>query len=211
MICTVTRAVDPGGPETFVPGREGPRQRVDAERNREAVLRAAAKVFARSKDEPSLRALAREAGVGVATLYRHFPTREALVDAVYQDQVIRLTAGASDLVANHAPAAALRLWMDLFAEWVATKNGMLNTLVAMVDAGEIAHADTRDELLAAVDVILRAGAEAGDIRTDVSAEDVAAGLIGILSVTGPPARNPQAARLLTFFHDGLIANASRGC
>ena len=184
-----------------------PRPRADAARNREAVLRAATEVFARSDTEPSMRALAREAGVGIATLYRHFPTRETLVDAVYQDQVMRLTKGATELVAGHPPAEALRLWMDLFAEWMATKNGMRNTLVAMIDADQIAHAGTRDELLAAIDVILRAGAEAGDIRADTSAEDVAAGLIGILTVTGPPSVNPQAARLLNLLHDGLSARA----
>lgn len=76
--------------------------------------------------------------------------------------------------------------MDLFAEWMAAKNGMLNTLIAMIDADQLAHADPRDELLSAIDHILSAGAETGDIRTDTSAEDVAAGLIGILTVTGPP-------------------------
>jgi AcrR family transcriptional regulator len=184
---------------------ETPRQRADAARNREAVLQAAGAVFARSETEPSMRALAREAGVGIATLYRHFPTREALVDAVYHDQVRRLTTGATELVAGHPPAEALRRWMDLFAEWMATKNGMLSTLVAMIDADQIAHRETRDELLAAIDVILRAGVAAADVRADVSAEDVAAGLIGLLSVTGPPSVNPQAVRLLDLFSDGLRA------
>lgn len=188
---------------TSVPDRDAPKRRADAARNREAVLQAATEVFARSKSEPSMRALAREAGVGIATLYRHFPTREALVDAVYQDQVRRLTDGATELVARHPPAEALRRWMDLFADWMATKNGMRNTLVAMIDADQIHHADTRDELLAAIDVILRAGLEAGDIRGDASADDVAAALIGILTVTGPPATNPQAARLLSLLSDGL--------
>ena len=188
---------------TSAADREAPRQRADAARNREAVLQAATAVFARSETEPSMRALAREAGVGVATLYRHFPTREALVDAVYHDQVRRLTTGAAELVAGHPPAEALRRWMDLFAEWMATKHGMLNTLVAMIDADRIVHADTRDSLLAAIDTILSAGVEAGDIRADARAEDVAAGLIGILTVTGPPAVNPQAARLLDLLNDGL--------
>jgi AcrR family transcriptional regulator len=192
---------------TPAPRQDAPRRRADATRNREAVLQAATKVFARSKTEPSMRALAREAGVGVATLYRHFPTREALVDAVYQDQVMRLTTGATELLVDHPPLEALRRWMDLFAEWIATKNGMLNTLVAMVDTDQIAHADTRDELLAAIDVILRAGAQAGDIRADAGAEDIAAALIGILTVTGPPAVNPQAGRLLDLLIDGLKAGA----
>jgi AcrR family transcriptional regulator len=180
-----------------------PRPRADAARNREALLQAATAVFARSPVEPSMRALAREAGVGIATLYRHFPTREALVDAVYHDQVRRLTNGATELVAAHPPAEALRRWMDLFAEWMATKTGMQTTLVAMIDADRIGHAHTRAELLAAIDVILRAGIDAGDIRADARAEDVAAALIGLLTVTGAPSGNPQAARLLDLLHDGL--------
>src|SRR4051795_12171694 len=125
---------------TSAPDRNAPRQRADAARNREALLQVATEVFARSQTEPSMRALAREAGVGIATLYRHFPTRQALVDAVYRDQVMRLTTGATELVASHPPAEALRRWMDLFAEWMATKNGMQGTLVAMIDADRIAHA-----------------------------------------------------------------------
>lgn len=187
------------------PAPEGAKPRADAARNREALLRVATAVFARSEEEPSMRALAREAGVGVATLYRHFPTREALVDAVYQDQVARLTTGATKLLARHPPAEALRRWMDLFGTWIATKTGMQSTLVAMIGADRIAHAGTRDKLLAAIDTILRAGAEAGDLRADVSAEDVAAALIGVLTVTGPPAGNPQARRLLDVLVDGLTA------
>jgi AcrR family transcriptional regulator len=187
-----------------------PQLRADAARNREALLEAATQVFARSKVEPSMRALAREAGVGVATLYRHFPTRESLVDAVYQDQVMRLTSGATELLDDHPPAEALRLWMDLFADWLATKNGMLNTLVAMIDADQIAHADTREQLLAAITTILDAGAKAGDIRADASAEDVAAGLIGVLTVTGPPAENPQGVRLLDLLTDGLRPQRAAG-
>lgn len=202
---TMTRARGRPDPMTSAPHQDAHRQRADAARNREAVLRAATEVFARSTTEPSMRALAREAGVGIATLYRHFPTREALVEAVYRDQVMRLTAGATELVADHPPAVAMRRWMDLFAEWMAAKNGMVSTLAAMIDADEIAHKDTRGELVAAIDVILRAGVEAGDIRADVSAEDVAAGLIGILMVTGPPAVNPQATRLLSLLNDGLRA------
>ena len=179
-----------------------PKQRTDAARNREAVLQAASAVFARSQAEPSMRALAREAGVGIATLYRHFPTREALVDAVYQDQVVRLTTGATELVEAYPPAEALRRWMDLFAEWIATKNGMQTTLVAMIDTDQIAHAGTRDELLAAIEVILRAGTEAGDIRPDARAQDIAAALIGVLTVT---TGTPQAARLLDLLSDGLRA------
>lgn len=177
--------------------------RADAARNREALLAVATRAFATSDTEPSMREIAREARVGVATLFRHFPTREALVDAVYRDQVVRLTNGATDLLVGHAPARALRLWMDLFADWMATKHGMTNTLLAMIDAGDISLAHTRQELLAAITVILDAGAAAGDIRADTSAEDIAAALIGILAVSAKRGQRPQAQRLFDLLMDGL--------
>jgi AcrR family transcriptional regulator len=141
--------------------------------------------------------------VGIATLYRHFPTREALVEAVYRDQVTRLVLGAHELLGELTPAVALRRWMDRFGEWIATKSGMLDTLTAMVGSGGIAHAETRTQLLAAVDEILAAGRAAGDLRSDVTAEDVAAGLIGIFSIARPPDRDGRAARLLDILLDGL--------
>ena len=150
-----------------------------------------------------MRAIAREAGVGIATLYRHFPTRESLIEAVYRDQVTRLTAGARELLGQLTPAAALRRWMDLFGDWIATKNGMLDTLVAMIESGEIAHAQTRTELLAAITEMLDAGRAAGDLRADVTAEDIAASLIGIFTVAYPPEREAKAARLLNLLMDGL--------
>ncbi|MEU2402119.1 helix-turn-helix domain-containing protein [Streptomyces pseudogriseolus] len=177
--------------------------RADAARNREQLLAVATRVFMAAGKEPSMRAIAQEAGVGIATLYRHFPTRESLVDAVYQDQVERLTAGARDLLAEVSPATAMRRWMDLFGDWIATKNGMLDTLLAMIDAGEIAHARTRTELLTALTALLDAGRAAGDLRADVTAEDVAAALIGVFTVAPRPASEARAARLLDLLMDGL--------
>ena len=154
-----------------------------------------------------MRAIAREAGVGIGTLYRHFPTRESLVDAVYQDQVQRLTLGASELLEQLPPAKAMRQWMDLFADWVATKHGMLDTLPAMIESGGIAHARTRTELLTAVTAMLDAGRAAGDLRADVDAEDVAAALIGIFTVAPRPGHEARAGRLLDVLADGLRPRA----
>ena len=177
--------------------------RADASRNRDALLWAATRAFALSDAEPSMRAIAREAGVGIATLYRHFPTRESLVDAVYHDQVERLTVGARDLLEWVPPAEALRRWMDLFGDWLMTKHGMINTLLAMIESGEIALAQTRAELLDVITTILEAGRAAGDLRPDVTAEDIAASLIGIFTVAGQPGQRPQADRLLNLLMDGL--------
>ncbi|MEU4246997.1 helix-turn-helix domain-containing protein [Amycolatopsis sp. NPDC026612] len=181
--------------------------RADAARNRDQLLAVATRVFVSADAEPSMRAIAREAGVGIATLYRHFPTRESLVDAVYRDQVGRLTTGARELLGVLPPAAAMRRWMDLFGDWIATKNGMLDTLLAMIESGEIAHAQTRTELLTAITTILDAGRAAGDLRSDVTAEDIAAALIGIFTVAPRPGQEAKAGRLLNLLMDGLRAAA----
>jgi AcrR family transcriptional regulator len=177
--------------------------RADAARNRDTLLAVATRVFASSDGEPSMRAIAREASVGIATLYRHFPTRESLVSAIYQDQVERLTAGAGELLGEFPPAEAMRRWMDLFGDWLATKHGMLDTLLAMVESGELANAQGRGELLQAITSILDAGRAAGDLRPDVTAEDIAAALVGIFTVTGQRPSQPQASRLLNLLRDSL--------
>src|SRR6185312_903002 len=174
-------------------------------RNRNHLLAVATRVFVSADTEPSMRAIAREAGVGIGTLYRHFPTRKSLVDAVYRDQVALLTDGARELLAQLPPPAALRRWMDLFGDWIATKNGMLDTLSAMIESGEIAHAQTQTELLAAIDEILNAGRVTGELRADVTAEDIAASLIGIFTVAHRPEHDARARRLLTILMDGLRA------
>jgi AcrR family transcriptional regulator len=165
----------------------------------------ATRFLASADTEPSMRAIAHEAGVGIATLYRHFPTRESLVEAVYRDQVARLTDGARELLAELPPPAALRRWAELFGDWIATKNGMLGTLLAMIESGEIAHARTQTDLFAAIDEILDAGKLTGELRTDVTAEDIAAGLIGIFTVAHPHQQEARATRLLNILMDGLRA------
>jgi AcrR family transcriptional regulator len=182
----------------------GPRK--DAARNRKSVLAAATRAFAASATEPSMRAIAREAGVGIATLYRHFPTRESLVDAVYRDQVERLTAGARELLEELPPAEAMRRWMDLFGDWLATKHGMIDTLRAMIETGQITLAHTREELLAAITAILDAGAAAGDLRSDITADDIAASLIGSYTVAGRPEQRAQLERLLNLLMSGIALN-----
>jgi AcrR family transcriptional regulator len=180
-----------------------PSLRADAARNRESLLEVATRAFAASDDKPSMRAIAREAGVGIGTLYRHFPTRESLVEAIYQDQAERLTAGARDLLAVLPPAQAMRRWMDLFGEWLATKRGIIGTLAAPAAGGERGHPHSRAQMLAAITAILDAGAANGDIRATVDPEDVVASLVGIFLVAGGPAQQAQAGRLLDLLMDGL--------
>ena len=156
--------------------------------------------------EPSLREIAREAGVGIATLYRHFPTREALVAAVYADQVA--THRRRQRAPRSAPPSqALRRWMNLFGDWIATKDGMLNTLLAMIESNELAHDQTHTDLIAAIDDILSAGHATGELRTDVTAEDLAAHLIGIFTVAPLPEHRARADRLLDTLIRRLLPQA----
>lgn len=182
--------------------------RADAVRNREQLLEVATRVFASTAAETSMRAIAREAGVGIGTLYRHFPTRESLVEAVYRDQVVRLTNGARELLADMTPAVAMRRWMDLFGNWIATKNGMLDTLLTVIESGAVGHARTRDELMNAISAILDAGRAAGDLRPDVTAEEIAASLIGIFTVAHQPGHTVTSDRLLDILLDGLRPRAA---
>ena len=175
------------------------RLRSDARENRDRLLKAARAAFAVG-DQVSLEAVARDAGVGIATLYRNFPNREALVEAVYRDQVEDLRAGAADLLEKREPVDALRTWMGLFAEWADAKRGMVQTLAAMRSTGSVDFDASRREIEAIIDSMLAAGIRSGELRADVSAADVRSLLAGILAAANDP---DQSARLFDFAIDGL--------
>jgi AcrR family transcriptional regulator len=182
--------------------------RADAQRNRDRLLEVAAHAFAAGED-PTLEAIAREAGVGIGTLYRHFPTREALVEAAYRNELARLCDAAADLLGTHPPVAALRLWMDRFVDYMTTKRGMKEALRAVMASGANPFAHSRDRLVEALDLLLRAGVAAGALRPDADATDLMAGLSGVSMAAGEPAQRPQAGRLLDLLVDGLRFGTQR--
>lgn len=183
---------------------EVPPQRADARRNRDRLLRAAAAAFG-AGDEPALEAVAAEAGVGIGTLYRHFPSREALVEAVYRSELHALCEKAQDLLAAHEPSAALRQWMGNYADFVTTKRHMADTLRAVFTAGAIPSALTRNAVTGAVAAILAAGAEAKSLRADVDPDDVVTALLGVFLATDGPADRARIDRLLDLLAAGLRA------
>ena len=132
------------------------RPRADAERNRARLLDAARAAFASGREPVSLEQIARDSGVGIGTLYRHFPTREALVEALYRKELADLCASVDDLLATHPPDRALRAWMDRFADYVAAKREMADTLRAVFAAGTVTVSHAREELAAAVTTVLEA-------------------------------------------------------
>ena len=183
-------------------------ERADAQRNRARLLDAAAAAFS-AEEDPTLDSIARRAGVGIGTLYRHFPTREALVEAVYDGELTRLCDSATQLLNESAPDVALRIWMGRYAEFVATKRGMADALRALIASGTVSRAQTRPRLTAAIQTMLDAGVRAQSLRDDVRAADVTASLAGVLLATGVPDDPDQAGRMLDLLMDGLRARPAR--
>jgi AcrR family transcriptional regulator len=182
--------------------------RADAQRNRQRLIEVAHRALTTGQDKVSLEAVAREAGVGIGTLYRHFPTREALVEAVYLAERARLGAAADELLAEQPPERALRAWMDRFADYIATKREMADSLRALIASGTVTRSQAREELSEAVRRILDAGAVAGTLRADAQAEDVVVALVGVFSVCPLPDQRDQAGRLLDLLMDGLRSQSA---
>ena len=175
--------------------------RADARRNRDRLLEVATAAFATAQGRPvSLESIARDAGVGIGTLYRHFPNREALVEAIYRAELTEVAAAAEQLLKRHPPQTALRRWMDRYASFVAAKRGMAESLHAIFDSGGMEPSQTRDSIVGAVDALLQAGADDGTLRSDVQADDVVSSLIGIFLASGSP---DQTARMLDLLAAGI--------
>ncbi|MEU7695000.1 MULTISPECIES: TetR/AcrR family transcriptional regulator [Microbispora] len=181
--------------------------RADARRNRERLLDVAARAFSHDGPDVTLDAIAKEAGVGIGTLYRHFPTREALIEAAYRNELAKLCDAAAELVAEMPPDEAMRTWMDRFIDYLATKRGMADALRAVIASGSNPYAQSRDRLLGAIGTLLDAGAATGVLRRDVPPEDVLTGVNGICLAAGEAAQREQAGRLLDLLMDGLRRGA----
>ena len=182
------------------------RPRADAERNRARLLDAAKAAFSSGHSSgvaPTLEQIARAAEVGIGTLYRHFPTREALVEALYRKELADLCAAAAELLKSHAPEQALRAWMDLFADYVAAKQEMADALRAVFAAGSVTVSQAREELTVAVRTILDAGVADGTLRDDVRPEDVVAMIVGSFTATSLAGGQEQRGRMFDLLVDAV--------
>jgi AcrR family transcriptional regulator len=184
-------------------GAEARPLRADAQRNRDRLLEVAVRAFSSGGPDVTLDSIAREAGVGIGTLYRHFPTREALIEAAYRNELARLCGSAAGLLQTKPADEALRAWMDLFIDYLATKHGMADALRAVIASGGNPFAQSRDSLLGAMGMLLEAGAADARLRGDVAPADVIASLSGVSLVAGAPEQRDQAGRLLDLLLDGL--------
>ncbi len=177
--------------------------RADSIRNRELLLDAATQVFSAGGPQASLEAVARRAGVGIGTLYRHFPTREALFEAVYRHEVDQLGELAERLAHDDAPVEALRKWLHANVRLVATKKGMVEGLQLVAHGSNELKAYSFERLTSAIALLLNRGIAAGELRSDIEPEDLLRTLVGIFYSQGTPRWQPTALRLVDVFVDGL--------
>lgn len=177
--------------------------RTDAVRNRERVLNAAKAVFSRGGPEASLEAVARRAGVGIGTLYRHFPTREALFEAIYRREVDQLVALARQLETQTPPVEALRRWMQAGVEFMATKKGMAAALALAANSSSDLTAYSLDQLTMALRELLQRAVAAGELCADVDPEDLLRALVGMCYVQDRPGWQAKVRHLVDIFIEGL--------
>jgi AcrR family transcriptional regulator len=177
--------------------------RADARRNRQRLLEVAVRAFSERGADASLEGIAREAGVGIGTLYRHFPTREALIEAAYRNELARVCDNTTELLAKFPPDKAMRVWMDRFVDYLITKDGLAEALRAVVASGADPYTESLDRISTAISTLLHAGAEAGVLRSDVDPLDVGFSLGGVLLVTSGTGQRDRAGRMLDLLLDGL--------
>ena len=177
--------------------------RADAVRNRERVLEAAKIVFNAGGPEASLEAVAKRAGVGIGTLYRHFPAREDLFEAVYRREVEQLSELAEQLKNAKDPVDALRRWLRSNVEFVATKKGMSAALALTFQSSSELAAFSMDRLTKAIGSLLDRAVAAGQMRADISPEDLLRALVGMCYMHDQPGWQSSVLRMLDVFVDGL--------
>jgi AcrR family transcriptional regulator len=177
--------------------------RADAQRNRQKLLSAATEAFAADGEAVALETVAARAGVGIGTLYRHFPNRDALVVAAYKHEVDTLSAAAADLLAAQSADEALRAWTERFADYIATKRAMGDALRSAAANDTPLFAQTREQILAALRLLLEAGAASGTLRSDVDPKDVMRVINGIWYLPSGPQWRDDVGRMLDLVIDGL--------
>jgi len=183
------------------PARRKPR--TDALRNRERILEVAKEAFTRHGAAASLDDIAKQAGVGAGTLYRHFPTRDALIEAVYRSEVEKLAAAAHGFAAAMAPVEALRAWLLLFVDYIAAKHIIAPALNSVAGGPSRLYEGSRSLVQGAVDELVKRAKKSGDVRRDLDASDLLRAVIGV-SYVGSGGDWRQSARRLV---DILIAGS----
>jgi AcrR family transcriptional regulator len=183
--------------------------RADAQRNRDKLIKVAGLAFAEHGIDTSLEEIAERAGVGIGTLYRHFPTREHLVEVVYRREVEALCQAAEDLARKHPPDVALALWMQRFVDFIAAKRGMANSLKLLFASNSEFFAEASGKIPAALQRLIDAAIAHGSIRADIDSSDLMTALSGIYGAPQTPDWRERSKRMVTLLMDGLRWGAKR--
>jgi AcrR family transcriptional regulator len=176
--------------------------RADAKRNRERLLEVAKKVFTRDGAAASLDDIARRSGIGNATLYRHFPTRDALIEAVYRSEVEKLAAAEELFAATLPPLEALRAWMLLFIDHVASKTLIIPAMNTVVGGSMRLIEGSRSLIHAAFITSVKRAIASGELRADTDPSDFVRALVGIFHTTALPGWEQSARRLVDILITG---------
>ena len=180
----------------------GRKPRSDARRNRDRILEVAKAAFTRLGGDASLDDIANQADVGPGTLYRHFPTRDALIEAVYHTEVEKLAAAQRELSAKLPPIEALRAWMMLFVDYIATKQIIASALNSVVGGPSRLYDFSRAQVAGAIDVLVKTAIKSGDICKDLEPFDLLRALIGVSNVATGPDWQESARRLVDILIKG---------
>jgi AcrR family transcriptional regulator len=176
--------------------------RRDAQRNRELILAAAKEAFTRHGADAALDDIAKEARVGAGTLYRHFPTRDTLLEAVYHSEVAKLAAAEREFARTMAPVEALRAWMLLFVDYIAAKQLIAPALNTLVGGTSKLYEGSRAQVSGAIEALVKRAIERGDIRRDIEPFDLLRALIGVSHVASGPNWRQSARRLVEILITG---------
>jgi len=177
--------------------------RADAERNRRRLADVAKAAFAEEGADVSLEEIARRAGVGIGTLYRHFPTRNAILEAIYRQEAEQLGAAATTLLEKNTPVEALRAWMRLFVDYIGTKKLILPALNAATGDTSALTAYSSAQIMTAANLLVTRAVENGDIKRDVQALDLMYALYGFANTDNRPDMTARAHRLIDILIAGL--------
>lgn len=177
--------------------------RADAERNRLRLLDTAKAAFAKKGSDVSLEEIAQSAGVGIGTLYRHFPNRDALIAAVYRNETEQLARAAKQLSETHPPVEALREWMFLFIDYIATKHGMYAALNSLADGTSDLYAKSGKQISEAIELLTARAVANHDIRLEIDPLDLLRAVAGVANVSAGPHWKVAATRLVDIMIAGL--------
>ena len=183
--------------------------RIDAQRNRERILEVAKEAFTRSGANASLDDIARETGVGPGTLYRHFPSREALLEAVYRSEMEKLAAAEEKFTREFPPIEALRAWLLLFVDYIAAEHLIAPALNALVGDPKKVFEASYARMWDAIRALVKRAIKSGDIRKDLDPVDLLRALIGVANVATSPDWQQSARRLVDILITGSRPASSK--